>query len=66
VVMAAAREKKVLSETNLGAPIYGTPVVANGAIYLQSNSHLFSFLDATQAAGLKDEPEKIEIKLNKP
>ena len=30
VVLAASKEKKLLSETNLGAPIYSTPVVANG------------------------------------
>jgi outer membrane protein assembly factor BamB len=65
VVLAATKEKKVISETNVGAPIYGTPIVASGAIYLQSNSHLFSFFDVTKAAGMKDEPEKIEIRLGK-
>ena len=63
VVLAAAKEKKVLSETNLGAPVYGTPVVANGTLYLQSNSHLFAFRDEAQAQS--DKPEKVEIKLNK-
>jgi len=29
VVLAAAKEKKVISETNLGAAVYGTPIVAN-------------------------------------
>lgn len=42
-VLAASKEKKVLSETNLGAPVYSTPVVANGALYVASNSHLFAF-----------------------
>src|SRR5215475_4996076 len=36
-------EAQVISETNLGAAVYGTPIVANGAIYVQSNTHLFSF-----------------------
>ena len=63
VVLAAAKEKKVLSETNLGAPVYGTPVVANGTLYLQSNSHLFAFRDEAQTQ--MDKPEKVEIKLNK-
>lgn len=48
-VLAASKEKKVLSETNLGAPVYGTPVVANGTLYLQSNSHLFAFADTAKA-----------------
>jgi outer membrane protein assembly factor BamB len=63
VVLAATKEKKVLSETNLGAPVYGTPVVANGVLYLQSNAHLFAFHDETRAGS--DKPEKVEIKLNK-
>ncbi len=65
VVLAAAREKKVISETNLGAAVYGTPIVANGAVYLQSNTHLFAFSDPTRSGAIKDEPQKIEIKLNK-
>jgi outer membrane protein assembly factor BamB len=63
IVMAASKEKKILSETNLGAPVYGTPVVANGVLYLQSNTHLFAFHDETRAGA--DKPEKVEIKLNK-
>ena len=47
VVLAAAREKKLISETNLGAPVYGTPVAANGALYIQSSTHLFAFQRAT-------------------
>jgi len=63
VVLAATKEKKILSETNLGAPVYGTPVVANGVLYFQSNTHLFAFHDETRAGS--DQPEKVEIKLNK-
>jgi len=43
LVMEASKEKKVLSTTNLGAPIYSTPVVANGVLYVASNTHLFAF-----------------------
>ena len=43
VVLEAAKEKKILSMTNLGAPIYSTPVVANGVLYISSNTHLFAF-----------------------
>ena len=49
VVLAVSKEKKVLSEVNLGAPVYSTPVVANGVIYIASNTHLFAFHDAAKA-----------------
>ena len=49
VVMTATKEKKVLSEVNLGAPVYSTPIVANGVIYVQSNTHLYAFHDSTKA-----------------
>jgi outer membrane protein assembly factor BamB len=42
-VFAASKEKKLLSETNLGAPVYSTPIVANGVLYVASNTHLFAF-----------------------
>jgi outer membrane protein assembly factor BamB len=42
-VFAASKEKKLLSLTNLGAPVYSTPVVANGVLYVSSNTHLFAF-----------------------
>jgi hypothetical protein len=59
-VLAAAREKKVISEVNLGAPVYSTPIVANGVIYIQSNAHLFAFHDSSKAS--KDEVPKVELK----
>lgn len=60
VVLAATKEKKVLSETNLGAPVYSTPIVANGVIYVQSNTHLYAFHDAAKAG--RDEVPKVELK----
>ena len=63
IVLAASKEKKIISETNLGAAVYGTPIVANGVIYVQSNTHLFAFGDSGK--NMKDEPQKIEIKLEK-
>jgi len=42
-VFAASKEKKVLGAINLGAPVYSTPVVANGVLYVSSNTHLFAF-----------------------
>jgi outer membrane protein assembly factor BamB len=62
VVMAASKEKKVISETNLGAPVYSTPVVANGSIYVASNTHLYSFHDDSKTEGLRDQPAKVDIK----
>ena len=45
-VFAASKEKKLLSMTNLGAPVYSTPVVANGVLYVHSNTHLFAFCNS--------------------
>lgn len=64
VVLAATREKKVLSETNLNAPVYSTPVVANGVIYIASNTHLYAFHDSARAAGTPDQPAKTDLKLD--
>jgi outer membrane protein assembly factor BamB len=46
-VFAASKEKKLISVTNLGAPVYSTPVVADGTLFVSSNTHLFAF--STQA-----------------
>jgi outer membrane protein assembly factor BamB len=62
VVLAAAKEKKQLSECNLGAPVYSTPVVANGVIYVGSNTHLYAFHDSARAESVKDATPKIEVK----
>lgn len=37
-VLAAGKEKKILSQVSLGAPIYATPVVANGVLYVASRA----------------------------
>jgi len=44
VVLAAKGGDKpvVISETNVGAPIYSTPIVANGTMYIGSQTHLFA------------------------
>lgn len=61
-VMAAAKEKKVLSECNLGAPIYSTPVLANGVIYVGCSTHLYAFYDSARAANLPDQPRAVQVK----
>lgn len=42
VVLAAAKEKNVLSEANLNTPVYATPIVANGVLYMASSTHLYA------------------------
>jgi outer membrane protein assembly factor BamB len=58
-VLEASKNKKVISEVNLGAPVYSTPVVANGLIFVASNTHLFAFYD--QARASRDEVPKVEL-----
>jgi hypothetical protein len=41
-VLASDKTKKVLSEVNVGAPVYSTAIVANNTMYLASQTHLFA------------------------
>jgi len=41
-VMAAGREAKLLSEIKLGNPMYATPIVANGVLYVASQHYLWA------------------------
>ena len=56
VVFEASKKKKILSTTNLGAPIYSTPVVANGMLYISSNTHLFAFQTAAKPVANLSQP----------
>jgi outer membrane protein assembly factor BamB len=58
VVLAATKEKQVLSEANLSAPIYSTPVVANGVIYVQTNTHLYALHDAARVDAGQELPTR--------
>ena len=52
-VLAAGREKKILNEIHLGAPVYATPVAANGVLYVASQRYLWAVqmdMRAMQAA----------------
>jgi outer membrane protein assembly factor BamB len=60
----AENEAELISETNLGSAVYGTPVVANGVIYVQSNTHLFGFYEASKRTGT-DQPAKLDLNLKK-
>ncbi len=44
-IFAASREKKLLFQTNLNAPVYSTPVAANGVLFVASSSHLYAIED---------------------
>ncbi len=41
VILESSKEKKVIDEVNVGAPIFSTPIVANGLMYVASQTHLF-------------------------
>jgi outer membrane protein assembly factor BamB len=41
-VLAAGRQKKVLSEISLGAPGYASPVAADGTLYISSRNYLWA------------------------
>ncbi len=62
VVLAAKGGDKpqVLSETNLGAPVYSTPVIANGTMYIASQTHLFA-VGANAKPVTSDAPKKDEV-----
>jgi outer membrane protein assembly factor BamB len=42
LIFAAAKEKRLLKEVNLSAPINTSAVAANGVVYINSNTHLFA------------------------
>jgi outer membrane protein assembly factor BamB len=42
VVMHHGKEKKVLAEMNMGSAVYGTPVPANGVMFLNNRNQLFA------------------------
>ena len=59
-VLASSKERKVLNEVNLGYPVYGTPIVANGVMYVMNQSYLYAFQDSSKSA--KDEVPKLDTK----
>jgi len=59
-ILASSKEKKLINEVNLGYPVYGTPIVANGVMYVLNQSYLYAFQDSSKTA--KDEVPKIDAK----
>ena len=45
VVFASDKTKKVLSEVNMGAPVYSTPIVANNVMYVGTQTHLYAIAE---------------------
>jgi outer membrane protein assembly factor BamB len=41
-IMAAGKEPKILSKIRLGAPVFSTPVAANGVLYVASERYLWA------------------------
>ena len=41
-ILAASKEKKVLNEIQFDAPLYSSPIVANGVLYITSQTHLYA------------------------
>ncbi len=48
-VMAAGNEPKLLSRVRLGAPMYTTPVAANGVLYVASQQYLWALQGARRS-----------------
>jgi outer membrane protein assembly factor BamB len=48
VTFASAKEKKILSEVELGAPVYSTPIVANGTLFVITQTHLYAIAEGAR------------------
>jgi outer membrane protein assembly factor BamB len=47
-VLAANREKKLLSSTELDSPMCGTPIAANGVLYITTLKKLYAVKASTE------------------
>lgn len=55
-IMAAGKERKVLSEVHLGSPVYSTPIAANGAVYAASQQYLWRVAQTASTAEQAGQP----------
>ncbi|MDA7916189.1 PQQ-binding-like beta-propeller repeat protein, partial [Verrucomicrobia bacterium] len=67
VVLPAKRDfdpkkDKPIFETNLQYPIYSTPIIANGVMYVGTAAHLYAIQDASKGGKSTDQPKAVEIK----
>ena len=42
MILSAGKETKELAQISLGAPAYGTPVAANGTLFVSSQKYLWA------------------------
>jgi len=49
-IMAAGKEKQLLAEVEFGAPIYSSPVLSNGTLYIATQTHLYAVAPDAGAA----------------
>jgi outer membrane protein assembly factor BamB len=56
VLDAASDTLKVLARNELGEPVFSSPAIVDGVIYLRTDKHLFAFDD--QAAVLQPNPSE--------
>lgn len=47
-VFASDKQFKMLSEINMGAPVLSTPIVANGTLYVGTQTHLFAIAEGAK------------------
>ena len=45
-----SKEKKIISQINMGAPVLSTPIVANGTIFIETQTHLYAIGEGTKKA----------------
>jgi outer membrane protein assembly factor BamB len=45
VVLQAGKEKKLISEMNMGSSVYATPVPAHGALFIMNRNQLFALAE---------------------
>jgi outer membrane protein assembly factor BamB len=45
VVVQAGKEKKIISEMNMGSSVYATPVPAHGALFIMNRNQLFALAE---------------------
>jgi len=47
-ILEAGKEKKLIGEVEFNAPIYSSPVVANGVLYVATQTHLYAIAKAAK------------------
>lgn len=62
-IFAVSKELNLISEKTVGAPVYSTPVVANGVLYIAARGELFAIAEKKPEGGAekddgKENPEK--------